>query len=116
MSMFSPHGMCFLWHGDMILWHSLSDAVIALAYAIISAALLIFRRYVSTEQILSRWAFASFATFILACGMTHVMDMLVIWNPWYVAQGIVKSVCALASISTAFAVLGLLRKFVGERK
>lgn len=113
---FSAHGWCFLWQPDMIAWHTISDAFIALSYLAISLSLLSFRRYIAREQQLSRWAFASFATFITACGLTHVMDIVVIWQPAYMLQGAVKSVCAVASVSTAVILAGLLRDFVRGRR
>lgn len=109
---FHPHGTCFLWMREMIAWHVISDALIAMAYVVISFALIIFRSHISLSQALPRWAFASFGTFIFACGMTHVMDIVVVWFPIYVAQGTIKTICALASISTAAILVGVLRNFL----
>jgi hypothetical protein len=37
------------------------------------------------------WVFWSFALFILACGMTHVMSIWTLWVPDYALEGLVKS-------------------------
>jgi PAS domain S-box-containing protein len=56
------------------------------------------------------WVFWSFATFIMVCGMTHVMSIWTLWVPDYGWEGIVKAVTAAASISTAIALWPLLPK------
>lgn len=42
-----------------------------------------------------------FAVFILGCGLTHVMDVITIWKPWYMIDNVIRSITALASIGTA---------------
>jgi len=49
------------------------------------------------------WMFLAFGTFIIACGFTHFMEMVVLWKPLYWLAGDVKLVTALASVVTAIA-------------
>ena len=50
------------------------------------------------------WAFA---IFIAACGLTHVLSIVTLWNPIYGIEGLVKAATAIASVFTA-AMLWLL--------
>jgi hypothetical protein len=45
--------------------------------------------------------FWMFALFILACGLTHAIEIWALWQPVYGLQGVVKAITALASILTA---------------
>ena len=42
-----------------------------------------------------------FSVFILGCGLTHILSIVVLWRPIYVIDGWVKALTALASIATA---------------
>ena len=98
-SALSPHGFCLAWQPELIWLHVSSDAVIALAYFGIAAALAVF---VSRRHDLALgWMFWMFALFILACGLTHAIEIWALWQPVYGLQGVVKAITALASIMTA---------------
>ena len=97
---FMPHGMCYLWRPDVLALHATSDAVIALAYFSIPVTLIYFVR--ERKDLEFQWIFVCFAVFIVACGMTHVLEIWTIWEPHYWLSGLTKAVTALASISTAF--------------
>jgi PAS domain S-box-containing protein len=107
-STLSPHGLCLLWRPDLVWLQVGSDAVIALAYFSIPFALAVFAA--NRPDVKYGWVFWSFATFILACGMTHVMSIWTLWVPDYGWEGLVKAVTAVASISTAIALWPLLPK------
>lgn len=104
MSGFMPHGSCFLWRPDILTLHVASDSLIALAYF---GTPLLMLRYVRSRPALWPLA-ASFGTFILACGLTHVMDVWTIWHPDYWIAGGIKAICAAASLGTALALLPLI--------
>ena len=70
---FVPHGYCLLWRPDLVALHAVSDAVTAAAYFSIPAAILVFLR--RRRDLDYPWLAALFATFILACGLTHVADL-----------------------------------------
>src|ERR1700716_3380753 len=109
-SMFSPHGICLLWEPELIWLHVTSDALIAAAYFSIPAALSIFvsrRRDVDFG-----WIFWAFAIFITACGVTHVLSIVTLWDPIYGIGGLVKVLTAVASIVTAAIPWPLLPKLL----
>ncbi len=103
---FMPHGMCYLWRPDVLSLHIISDALIALAYLSIPFTLLHFVR--KRKDLKFQWMFVCFAVFIVACGTTHVMEIVVIWRPFYWASGIIKATTALASVSTALLLIRLV--------
>jgi PAS domain S-box-containing protein len=103
---FMPHGMCYLWQPDLLFLHVVSDAFIALAYFTIPFGLLWFVR--KRKDLQFNWMFVCFAIFIVACGATHVMEIITVWNPVYYASGTVKAITAAASVPTAILLIKLL--------
>src|SRR5258707_482754 len=96
---FMPHGHCYLWRPGVLWLHIVSDSLIALAYFSIPFTLLYFVR--KRRDLQFHWMFVCFAVFIVACGTTHLMEILVIWRPTYWLSGSVKAITALASVPTA---------------
>ncbi len=96
---FMPHGHCYLWRADILWMHVISDAVIALAYFSIPLTLMYFLR--RRADVPFRGMIAMFAAFIVLCGTTHIVGIVTIWNPVYVADGALKAVTAAASLATA---------------
>lgn len=103
---FMPHGMCYLWQPGVLWLNVASDASIALAYFSIPFTLLYFAR--KRTDLRFRWMFLLFAVFIVACGGTHLMDVIVVWHPYYWIAGTVKAITALASVPTAVLLVQLL--------
>ena len=95
----APHGFCFLWRPELLWTHVIADAVIGLSYMTIPVALMVI--ILRRKDIPFSWVVWCFATFILACGLTHFMMIWTLWKPYYGAEGLVKVVTALASIVTA---------------
>jgi light-regulated signal transduction histidine kinase (bacteriophytochrome) len=48
-----------------------------------------------------KWIFLMFGMFIMACGITHVMDVWTIWQPDYWLDGAIRAYTAIVSIATA---------------
>lgn len=105
-----PHGYCLLWDPGLVWTHVLADAVIALAYYSIPVALWLFLR--RRPDLEFGWVLGLFAVFILACGTTHLISILVLWVPAYGVEAFVKVITAVASIVTAIALWPLLPKLV----
>jgi signal transduction histidine kinase len=103
---FMPHGSCYTWDPYVIWLHVISDGIIGLAYYSIPITLLYFVR--RRRDLAFNWMFVSFAIFILACGTTHVMEIWNVWHPTYWLSGFVKVITAVASITTAIALLPLV--------
>jgi hypothetical protein len=96
---FMPHGNCYLWSPSLIGLHAGSDLIIAVSYYSIPLLLMAFVRR-KTEFRFS-WIFVCFATFILACGTTHLMQIWNIWHSDYFVEGYIKALTAAISAFTA---------------
>jgi len=105
-SEFMPHGMCYQWNGTVITLHVVSDALIALAYYSIPLTLVYFVR--KRKDLAFDWMFVCFAVFIVACGTTHLMEILNIWKPTYWLSGLIKALTALVSVATAILLIRLI--------
>ena len=103
---FMPHGMCYEWNPAVIWLHVSSDALIALAYYSIPITLIYFVR--KRKDLAFDWIFVCFAIFIIACGTTHLMEILNIWHPTYWLSGLIKAITALTSIVTAVLLVRLV--------
>lgn len=105
-----PHGHCMLWSPWVLGPSILSDIIIALAYFTIPPILFVLSRR-RPDLFPSRQALA-FAVFILACGCTHVLDVLTMYVPWYRALVAAKLVTAMASAPTAFRMVTTYRRML----
>ena len=107
---FMPHGMCYLWQPELVLTEVVANALIAVAYFSIPLLLLYFigRRPDVPNPLL----FTLFAVFILACGTTHVLDVVTIWQPIYWIDAAVRVVTACASVGTAVVMAPLLPRLL----
>ncbi|AOR73172.1 hypothetical protein BBJ41_37155 [Burkholderia stabilis] len=85
-----------------------ADAIIALSYYSIPVALWIFAR--RRTDLPFSWLFLMFAVFILACGTTHLISILDIWQPVYWLDASVKTLTAAASLATAVVIWPLMPK------
>jgi PAS domain S-box-containing protein len=102
----TPHGFCLLWEPGLIWTYAVSDAGIALAYFTIPTALAVFAR--RRGDLVFRPMLWLFASFILLCGATHLLDVVTLWVPAYGIEALVKAATAIASIVTAIALWRLL--------
>jgi diguanylate cyclase (GGDEF)-like protein/PAS domain S-box-containing protein len=96
---FIPHGHCYLWKPELVGLHILSDALTAIAYFSIPAMLIYFVK--KRHDVPFHSIFWLFGAFIVACGMTHVMDIWTLWFPTYWVSGLVKAIAAFISCITA---------------
>ena len=95
-----PHASCFLWNKHLIGLHVVSDGLIGFSYFTISIFLTLIA-YRNRRQIPFGWMFVAFGGFIVACGITHFMEILVLWHPFYWLEGETKLGTALISVTTA---------------
>jgi PAS domain S-box-containing protein len=104
-SNYLPHRFCYLAQPGLVWTNAITDGLIAVAYSVIFCCLVFlllgWRRIEEMRPHL--WVFASFGLFIMACGMTHVMDVVTVWVPLYPMSAAVKVACALVSVPTAIA-------------
>jgi signal transduction histidine kinase len=106
----APHGYCLFWDPALIWTHVISDLLIGLAY--FSIPLVLARFLALRRDVQFGWVVWLFAAFILACGLTHFMSILVLWVPAYGVEGLIKLVTAVVSVVTAIALWPLLPKAV----
>ena len=104
---FMPHGYCFLWRPELVWLHVIADLVIALAYFSIPLTIyLIIRK--RKDELPFKWVFWMFATFIMFCGLTHIIELISIWKPLYYVEGLIKILTAAASLATAIVMFPLI--------
>lgn len=108
---FLPHGYCLQWFPGLLWTMVIADGLIALSYYSIPLALIYFLR--KQPNIQFRWIFVMFSAFILACGTTHIIDIVNIWRPIYRVDGLIKSLTATVSVATALALWPLLPRVIG---
>ncbi len=106
-SRYMPHGYCLLWQPELVGMHIISDMIITIAYFSIPCTIL-FLLYKHKKTLPFRWTFIMFALFIVLCGVTHLISVIVLWHPFYYLQGIVKAMTAMVSIATAVLVFPLI--------
>jgi PAS domain S-box-containing protein len=107
---FVPHGFCLAWDPGLVWLQAASDSITTAAYYSIPAALVVFLR--RRKDLAFRPIFGLFAAFILACGTTHLLDVVTLFVPLYWTEGAVKAVTAALSIATAVILWPLLPKAV----
>ncbi|OYU92599.1 MAG: hypothetical protein CFE45_22640, partial [Burkholderiales bacterium PBB5] len=107
---FLPHGSCFTWTPGLLWTMVGADAVIAAAYFSIPLAIARFVQAKGLDR--QRGIAALFGAFILACGITHVLDIWTIWQPDYALQALAKAVTAAVSIATAIALWPLIPRLL----
>jgi PAS domain S-box-containing protein len=105
---FVPHGYCLLWNKDLVWLHVVSDSLITIAYYSIPLTLLYFVR--KRQDMAFHWIFLMFATFIFACGTTHLMALWTLWDPVYRFEGFIKLITAGVSMATAIVLIPLVPK------
>ena len=96
---FLPHGHCYLWSPGVLWMNVVADILIAMAYFTIPFALLYIAR--RRRDLPFDWLVVCFGIFIVACGLTYVVDIWNVWHAHYWLEGIVKLLTAAASVPTA---------------
>ena len=88
--------------------HAIADALTALSYFSIPAVIHIF--ILRRPDIQYSWLAWLFGAFIGACGMTHAIGLVTLWQPIYGLEGLVKLGTAGISVVTAALMWPLLPK------
>lgn len=99
---FIPRAQCGAWTPELIRLHNVSDFFIWTAYLAIPMVLVKFA-YSRRRELPFRQLFGLFGLFILACGTTHLMDIVLFYHPLYKLSGLVKLITATASWGTVIA-------------
>ncbi|MES2392902.1 MAG: HAMP domain-containing sensor histidine kinase [Acidobacteriota bacterium] len=98
-----PHAVC--WKADpALIWTmAITNAITFLSYFVICLTLL---KLVSrTRKVIARdwaWFCIGFALFIVACGSTHLMDVVTTWIPFFWLDAATNIITAILSAYVAF--------------
>lgn len=98
---FMPHGHCYLWRPTILVTHVVANVGYALAYFLVPLAMVSMVRALPELFFYPRLVYL-FATFILACGISHVMQVVTVWVPAYYIAAAVDVVGAVASLGTVW--------------
>lgn len=96
---FMPHGHCYFWQPAILWTHVVGDILTVTAYFTIPLGLLYFAR--KRSEINVRGILWLFGAFILACGATHLIDIITVWDPAYRIAGLMKLITGVISMTTA---------------
>ena len=99
---FMPHLYCYLAKPGLVWTHVIADSLIALSYLAISSTLAVLV-YKGSRDIPFHWMFLAFGLFIIACGATHLVEVVTMWKPVYILSAAIKVFTAAASLMTAVA-------------
>lgn len=106
-----PHAVCWRAGPNLIWAMVVANAVTSLSYLSICLTLLYLVRH--TRRVLARdWAYfaVGFALFIVACGSTHLMEVVTTWLPFFWIDATANIVTAILSAWIAVALIGRVRK------
>ncbi len=100
---FYPRWNCGDWSPAEGWLHIISDSAIYAAYTAIPLVIgyFVLRR----KDVPFSMIFWLFGAFILACGTTHLLEVVIFWHPVYRLAGVVKLFTALVSWGTVFALV-----------
>ncbi len=114
MSGLFAHRYCLNDDPILIGFTAVSNLLITLAYYSIPVTLFALVRNKIIGAIVGRWLFSMFGVFILLCGTTHLMDVVVIWVPAYRLQTCITLLTSAASIITAIALVPVTLKLLAR--
>lgn len=103
---YMPHGLCLLWQPWLVVLWAGSDLLIFLSYSAIPIALLTVLR--KRNDVPHSGLVVLFASFILLCGLTHLMGIVTLWYPIYPWVGLLKLATGIISFITAIALFRLI--------
>lgn len=103
-----PHGHCYFWDPGLLWAHVSADLLIGLAYFSIPIALAVYVRQRKEQH--GNAILIMFVLFIFACGTTHFINILTVWQPYYWLEAGVKLITAGLSVATAITLWPLIPK------
>jgi hypothetical protein len=109
-----PHQYCLRMDHHLVMLHMVANLMIAVAYVLIPACILLAAIRIAEDEgarndVLKHGKLLAglFATFILACGGSHLLEVFVLYVPAYWLQGGWALFTGIVSISTAIVLLVL---------
>ena len=110
MNNFMPHGHCYLWQTDILLMNVISDVIISICYFAIPFILAVILH--KRKDLPFRSTIRVFAVFIFFCSLTHIMEIVNVWYPFYYFTGLLKVVTASISVFSAWLIINNLSKIL----
>jgi signal transduction histidine kinase len=107
-----PRWQCGSWSSFHGWLYILSDVIIWLSYFMIPITLGYFMYKRKQEIIPFRSVVFLFIAFILACGMTHLIDAAIFWWPAYRLSALVRFITASVSMGTVMALVQIAPKVI----
>lgn len=104
---FIPLALSGEWTNGLIALHNFSDFLIWASFLAIPIILISFADKRKHELPFPH-LFWLFGLFIIACGTTHMIDIIVFYEPVYRISGVVKLFTAAASVGTAVALIKVI--------
>lgn len=102
-----PRWQCGTWSSFHGWLYITSDMIIWLSYFMIPLILAFFVYKKKTEPLPFRSIFFLFISFILACGLTHLVDAAIFWWPVYKLSALIRFGTATVSLGTVFALINI---------
>lgn len=103
---FPARWQCGQWPASVGWLHIVSDVLIFIAYSAIPAGLFVV--YARKREVDFPRLLLLFVAFILACGLTHLCDALMFYQPMYRFLGLMKAFTAAVSLTTAVVLIANL--------
>jgi signal transduction histidine kinase len=110
---FVPRSQCGRWTPALIRLHNVADAMIWLAYIAIPIILVSFAH--RRRDLPFPWMFGLFGAFIIGCGFTHFMEIVVFYVPLYRFAGLLKLATGIVSWGTVLALIPVVPRALALR-
>jgi hypothetical protein len=114
MNLWMPHRFCINNEPWLIVLGVIGNLTIMLAYYSIPVSLIALVQHKTVGAVIGRNVFLMFAAFIFFCGTTHLMDVVTLWFPSYIAQLVITQITAVLSIITAAAIIPISIKLLSR--
>ena len=104
-----PLGHCYLWNPGLVWLHLASNLLIGCSF--LATAVLLYTMV--RRAGLPRGALVSaFGVFVGACGLSHLVAAITLWEPIYWVEGVLKAAAAVASLATAIFFVPLRHRLI----
>ena len=101
-----PQGYSIEWTPSLFWTHVFTDLLTAAAYYSIPLALIYIAWH--RKDLPFRKIYLMLGAFILACGTSHLISIVLLWKPIYWLDAIIHAITAFLSLGTAFFVIRLI--------
>ncbi|HIB69137.1 MAG TPA: sensor histidine kinase, partial [Phycisphaerales bacterium] len=100
---FVPRAVCGSWTKGEVILNNAADLAVALAYLVLPFVLTRLQR--RRPDLPFSWILVVFGLFIVTCGATHLMEIVLFYHPVYRLAGLIKVLTALASWAAVIALI-----------